>query len=58
MAAMSRGSRFGTVPDYFKVVNAAISVVVQIETPQALKQVERIAGTEGVDSIFLGPTAT
>ena len=55
MAAMSRGSRFGTVPDYFKVVNDAISVVVQIETPQALSQVERIAGTDGVDSIFLGP---
>ena len=55
MAAMSRGSRFGTVPDYFKVANAAISVVVQIETPQALGEVDAIAAVEGVDSIFLGP---
>lgn len=55
MAAMSRGSRFGTVPDYFKVANEGISVVVQIETPQALAEVDAIAGTEGVDSVFLGP---
>lgn len=55
MAAMSRGSRFGTVPDYFKVANAGISVIVQIETPQALEQVDAIAGTDGVDSVFLGP---
>ncbi len=55
MAAMSRGSRFGTVQDYFKVANEAISVVVQIETPQALAQVDAIAAVEGVDSIFLGP---
>ena len=56
MAAMSRGSRFGTVKDYFTVANAAISVVVQIETPQALAQVDAIAGVEGVDSVFLGPS--
>ena len=55
MAAMSRGSRFGTTADYFKTINAAISVIVQIETPQALEQVDAIAGVEGIDSIFLGP---
>ncbi len=55
MAAMTRASRFGTVPDYFRVANAGVSVVVQIETPQALGQVDAIAGTEGVDSVFLGP---
>lgn len=55
MAAMSRGSRFGTVKDYFKVANDAISVVVQIETPQALGLVDAIAGVDGVDSVFLGP---
>ena len=42
MAAMSRGSRFGTVPDYFKVANDAISVVVQIETPEALAQLRAL----------------
>jgi len=55
MAAMSRGSRFGTVKDYFKVANDAVSVVVQIETPQAMALIDKIAAVDGVDSIFMGP---
>jgi 2-keto-3-deoxy-L-rhamnonate aldolase RhmA len=55
MAAMSRGSRFGTVKDYFKVANAAVSVIVQIETPEAMSRMKEIASVEGVDSVFIGP---
>ncbi|MEY3446533.1 MAG: 5-keto-4-deoxy-D-glucarate aldolase, partial [Pseudomonadota bacterium] len=55
MAGMSRASRFGTVKDYFKVANAAVSVIVQVETPQAMDCIEDIAGVPGVDSIFMGP---
>jgi 2-keto-3-deoxy-L-rhamnonate aldolase RhmA len=55
MAAMSRGSRFGTVKDYFKVANDAISVIVQIETPEAMAQIDAIASVPGVDALFFGP---
>ncbi len=55
IAAMSRGSRFGTAKDYFKQANSAISVIVQIETPGAVDRLEEIARVEGVDSIFVGP---
>lgn len=55
MAAMSRGSRFGTVKDYFKVANAAVSVIVQIETPEAIAKVAEIASVPGVDALFFGP---
>jgi 2-keto-3-deoxy-L-rhamnonate aldolase RhmA len=55
MAAMSRGSRFGTVKDYFKVANQAVSVIVQIETPEAMERLEEIATTPGVDALFFGP---
>lgn len=55
MAGMSRGSRFGTVKDYFKVANAAVSVIVQVETPEAMARIEEIASVPGVDSIFMGP---
>jgi 2-keto-3-deoxy-L-rhamnonate aldolase RhmA len=55
MAGMSRGSRFGTVPDYYKVANTQIGVIVQLETPAAVEQLEAIAGVAGVDAIFLGP---
>lgn len=55
MAGMSRGSRFGTVKDYFKVANQSVSVILQVETPEAMARIEEIAGVEGVDSIFMGP---
>ena len=55
MAGMSRGSRFGTVPNYFKVANQQIGVILQLETPAAVVQLEAIAAVPGVDSIFLGP---
>lgn len=55
MAAMSRGSRFGTVKDYFKLANAAVSVIVQIETPEAMAQLDEIASVPGVDALFFGP---
>ncbi len=55
MAAMSRGSRFGTVKDYFKMANDAVSVIVQIETPEAMSRMKEIASVDGVDSVFIGP---
>ena len=55
MAGMSRGSRFGTVKDYFKVANDAVSVILQIETPEAMAQLEDIVSVPGVDSLFFGP---
>ena len=55
MAAMSRGSRFGTVKDYFKIANEAVSVILQIESPEAMARVEEIASVPGVDSLFFGP---
>ena len=55
MAAMSRGSRFGTVPDYFKQANEGVGVIVQIETPHAMDRLEEIANVPGVEAIFIGP---
>ena len=55
MAAMSRASRFGTVKDHFKVANATVSVIVQVETPQAMVCIEEFASGPSVDSIFMGP---
>ena len=55
MAGMSRGSRFGTWPDYFNTANAGMSVIVQLESMQAMDQLEAIAAVDGVDAIFMGP---
>ena len=55
MAGMSRGSRYGTLPNYFNTANQGISVIVQLETPEAVANLEAIAAVPGVDGIFLGP---
>ena len=55
MAGISRGSRFGTLPNYFKAANQLVSVIVQLETPPAVEQLEAIAAVPGVDALFLGP---
>ncbi len=55
MAGMSRGSRFGTIPNYLTGANKLMGVIVQLETPQAVEQLDAIAAVEGVDGIFLGP---
>ena len=55
MSGMSRASRFGTVPSYLKSADAGMGVIVQLETPQALAQLEAIAAVDGVDAVFIGP---
>ncbi len=55
MAGMSRGSRFGTAPNYLSTANAGMCVIVQLETPQAVDQLEAIVAVDGVDALFLGP---
>ena len=55
MSGMSRGARFGTVPNYLKTANADMGVIAQLETPQALAQLEDIAAVDGIDALFIGP---
>lgn len=55
VAAMHRGSRYGTIPNYVKRAHEEICVIVQIETTTAFAHLEAIAAVPGVDSIFIGP---
>lgn len=50
-----RAARFGRIPNYHKLAEAEICVILQIESQKALDNLEAIAGVEGVDSIFIGP---
>ena len=54
VANMSRASRFGTLPNYFRSANRQVGVIVEIETPHAIEQIEAIAEVDGVDAFFLG----
>lgn len=55
MAGMSRASRFGTAPNHLVQANSQVAVIVQIETPEAVQQLEAIAAVPGIDALFVGP---
>ena len=51
----SRGAGYGLWPDYFKRYADEVCVLVQIETVEALADIEKIAAVPGVDGVFIGP---
>jgi 2-keto-3-deoxy-L-rhamnonate aldolase RhmA len=55
MAGATRASNFGTVPDYLRQANKGMGVILQLETPASLDQLEAIANVPGVDALFIGP---
>ena len=55
LSVSQRNNKYGTVKDYFKIVNDNIAVMVQIETMTAVNAIDEICAVEGVDGIFIGP---
>jgi 4-hydroxy-2-oxoheptanedioate aldolase len=53
--AGTRASRWGRYPNYAKEANAQVCVLVQAESREALKNLDAIAATPGVDGVFIGP---
>ncbi len=56
VATGPRANRYGRVKDYFHRAHQEICVLVQVETRQALAQIEAIAAVEGIDGLFIGPS--
>jgi len=54
-AAMHRASRYGTWSEFGTRANEATACIVQLETPEAVAQLEAIAAVPGVDALFVGP---
>ena len=55
-AAAAAASRYGTeLASYLRTANAETMVGVQIETTEALENLDAIAGMNGVDILFVGP---
>ena len=50
-----RASRYGRVKDYLKNASSEICVLVQVETREAMAQIEDIASVDGIDGVFIGP---
>jgi 4-hydroxy-2-oxoheptanedioate aldolase len=55
VAGLTRATRFGRIPGYAKIAAEQLCLLVQIETEQALGNLESIAAVDGVDGVFIGP---
>ncbi len=54
-AALARASRWQAHPDYVHEANDQVCVLVQAETALAMRNIDAIAATPGVDGVFIGP---
>lgn len=55
VSGLTRATRFGTIANYHKTARSELCLIVQVESVEALGQIEAIAAVEGVDAIFVGP---
>lgn len=55
VAAVHRGSRFGTLPGYLANAHERAFSILQLETPEAIASIGEIAAVDGVDAVFVGP---
>ncbi|MBF9042065.1 4-hydroxy-2-oxo-heptane-1,7-dioate aldolase [Rhodobacterales bacterium HKCCE4037] len=55
VSGLTRATAFAEIPGYHKAARDEIALLVQVETLQAVDQIEAIAAVPGVDGIFVGP---
>jgi len=54
--AGTRANRYGAdLPEYFSAWNREVLIAVQIETTEAVRNVEAIAAVPGIDVLYIGP---
>jgi len=56
VSVSQRSNRYGSVADYFKIVNDNVAVMVQIESRAGVDAAASIAAVDGIDGLFIGPS--
>lgn len=54
-ASVGRATRWNRVPGYIQDVEKSLCLILQAESPEAIKNSGEIAALDGVDGIFIGP---
>ena len=54
-SALARSSRWQAYPQYVHEANQQVCLLVQAETVEAMRNLDAIAATPGVDGVFIGP---
>jgi len=55
VAGATRATRFGRIQGYAKRAHEELCVLLQVETKEALDNIEAICAVDGVDGVFIGP---
>ena len=55
ITASGRAAKFGRVADYLRSAGQEICLLVQVETGEAMAQIDAIASVPGIDGVFIGP---
>lgn len=55
-SALARSARWNRVPDYLARAGEFITLVVQIESAEAVDNAAEIAAVDGIDGVFIGPS--
>ena len=55
VAGTTRATRFGRIKDYARRAAQELCLLVQVETAQALDNIEAICAVPGIDGVFIGP---
>lgn len=53
-SALARSSRWNAVPNYLTTASETLSLTVQIESAEAVKNADEILAVDGVDAVFIG----
>ncbi|WP_417543230.1 4-hydroxy-2-oxoheptanedioate aldolase [Marinobacter sp.] len=54
--SLARAARWGQIPGYLKNANDEICLIVQVETANAMQNLDAILQVDGVDGVFIGPS--
>ncbi len=55
-SALARSARWNRIPDYLARASDTITVIVQIESAQAVENAAEIVAVDGIDAVFIGPS--
>ena len=55
-AALARSARWNRIPGYLQLAEDLITLLVQIESSEAVANAGEIARVEGIDGVFIGPS--
>ncbi|WP_205761121.1 aldolase/citrate lyase family protein [Arthrobacter mobilis] len=55
-SALARSARWNRIPDYLSRASETVTIIVQIESAEAVANAAQIAAVDGVDGVFIGPS--